>query len=127
MLPYQREFIEFSLSQKVLKFADFSGEEGSEPYFELKSGRHSPYFFNAGLFCKGSALAKLGKFYAEAIVKSRLEFDVIFGPAYKVVFFFFFLWLTCFREVSVSFSVVRCDLFRFFCLSEDRCSYSLRS
>ncbi|CAN0318391.1 unnamed protein product, partial [Hapterophycus canaliculatus] len=84
VLPYQREFIEFSLSQKVLKFGDFSGKEGSEPFFKLKSGRLSPYFFNAGLFCKGSALAKLGRFYAEAIMNARMEFDLIFGPAYKV-------------------------------------------
>lgn len=86
LLPYQREFIELSLSQKVLKFADFSGEGEGQPFFTLKSGRHSPYFFNAGLFSTGSALAKLGKFYAQAIVNHRplLEFDVVFGPAYKV-------------------------------------------
>ncbi|CAN0159287.1 unnamed protein product, partial [Scytosiphon promiscuus] len=83
ILPYQREFIEFSLSQKVLKFGDFSGEEGSQQFFQLKSKRLSPYFFNAGLFCKGSALAKLGQYYAQAIVNARLEFDVVFGPAYK--------------------------------------------
>ncbi|CAM9843566.1 unnamed protein product, partial [Ectocarpus fasciculatus] len=83
LLPYQREFIEFSMSHKVLKFGDFS--EGGQAFFELKSKRMSPYFFNAGLFCKGSALAKLGKFYAQAIVNARppLEFDVVFGPAYK--------------------------------------------
>ncbi|CAM9223990.1 unnamed protein product, partial [Ectocarpus sp. 13 AM-2016] len=83
LLPYQREFIEFSMSHKVLKFGDFS--KGGKAFFELKSNRQSPYFFNAGLFCKGSALAKLGKFYAEAIMNARppLEFDVVFGPAYK--------------------------------------------
>lgn len=72
------------MSHKVLKFGDFS--EGGEAFFELKSKRQSPYFFNAGLFCKGSALAKLGKFYAQAIMNARppLEFDVVFGPAYKV-------------------------------------------
>lgn len=72
------------MSHKVLKFGDFS--EGGQAFFKLKSKRKSPYFFNAGLFCKGSALAKLGKFYAQAIVNARppLEFDVVFGPAYKV-------------------------------------------
>eukprot|EP00904_Undaria_pinnatifida_P006187 jgi/Undpi1/2699/HiC_scaffold_14.g06077.m1 len=75
VLPYQRQFIEFSLSQEVLRFGEFT----------LKSGRQSPYFFNAGLFCKGSAIAKLGKCYAAAIAHAQppLEFDVIFGPAYK--------------------------------------------
>ncbi|CAN0272566.1 unnamed protein product, partial [Laminaria digitata] len=76
VMPYQRQFIEFSLSQEVLRFGSFT----------LKSGRQSPYFFNAGLFCKGSAIAKLGKCYAAAIAHAQppLEFDVIFGPAYKV-------------------------------------------
>lgn len=71
--PYQKEFIEFALSLNVLRFGEFT----------LKSGRKSPYFFNAGLFNTGLALAKLGRFYAEAIVDAGVEFDVLFGPAYK--------------------------------------------
>jgi orotate phosphoribosyltransferase len=78
--PYQREFIEFSLREGVLKFGSFV----------LKSGRTSPYFFNAGLFASGSALFRLGRSYAAAIMASELAgkdgkvgFDVVFGPAYK--------------------------------------------
>ncbi|MFT2110971.1 orotate phosphoribosyltransferase [Marinomonas sp. 2405UD68-3] len=71
--PYQREFIEFAISQNVLKFGEFT----------LKSGRVSPYFFNAGLFNSGQALAKLGRFYASALMDSAVPFDVLFGPAYK--------------------------------------------
>eukprot|EP00933_Yihiella_yeosuensis_P037308 TRINITY_DN3120_c1_g1_i1.p1 TRINITY_DN3120_c1_g1~~TRINITY_DN3120_c1_g1_i1.p1 ORF type:complete len:226 (+),score=45.90 TRINITY_DN3120_c1_g1_i1:78-755(+) len=66
-------FVEFALSQEVLRFGSFT----------LKSGRTSPYFFNAGLFTTGEALAKLGEFYADAIVASGIEFDCLFGPAYK--------------------------------------------
>ena len=73
MEAYQREFIEFAISQGVLRFGEFT----------LKSGRVSPYFFNAGLFNSGSALAKLGRYYAEAIVASGISFDILFGPAYK--------------------------------------------
>lgn len=73
MQAYQREFIEFAIEQGVLKFGEFT----------LKSGRVSPYFFNAGLFRSGAALARLGRFYAHAIEASGLEFDVLFGPAYK--------------------------------------------
>ena len=73
MKPYQRQFIEFALSKQVLKFGEFT----------LKSGRKSPYFFNAGLFNTGRDLALLGRFYAEALVDSGIEFDVLFGPAYK--------------------------------------------
>jgi len=73
MHDYQKAFIEFALSREVLRFGEFT----------LKSGRVSPYFFNAGLFNTGSALARLGQYYAEAIVESELEFDVVFGPAYK--------------------------------------------
>ena len=73
MQAYQKEFIEFALSQNVLRFGEFT----------LKSGRTSPYFFNAGLFNSGTALARLGNFYAAAIVESKLNFDVLFGPAYK--------------------------------------------
>ena len=70
---YQRDFIAFAIEQGVLKFGEFT----------LKSGRVSPYFFNAGLFQSGRALAKLGRFYAQAIVDSGLSADVLFGPAYK--------------------------------------------
>ncbi len=73
MHEYQKAFIEFALSREVLRFGEFT----------LKSGRVSPYFFNAGLFNTGSALARLGRYYAAAIVNSGLEFDVLFGPAYK--------------------------------------------
>ncbi|MCP5014595.1 MAG: orotate phosphoribosyltransferase [Ketobacter sp.] len=73
MKPYQRDFIEFALSLDVLRFGEFT----------LKSGRNSPYFFNAGLFNSGLALAKLGRFYAAAIADSGVAFDVLFGPAYK--------------------------------------------
>lgn len=73
MKAYQREFIEFAIERGVLKFGEFT----------LKSGRTSPYFFNAGLFNKGSDLARLGRFYAEALVDSGIDFDVLFGPAYK--------------------------------------------
>jgi len=73
MKAYQKEFIEFAIERGVLKFGEFT----------LKSGRTSPYFFNAGLFNKGSDLARLGRFYAEALVDSGIDFDVLFGPAYK--------------------------------------------
>ncbi|NIC05325.1 orotate phosphoribosyltransferase [Billgrantia bachuensis] len=73
MHAYQREFIEFAIEQGVLKFGEFT----------LKSGRVSPYFFNAGLFRSGGALARLGRCYAAAIEASGLSFDVLFGPAYK--------------------------------------------
>ena len=73
MKAYQREFIEFALEKQVLKFGEFT----------LKSGRTSPYFFNAGLFNTGRDLARLGRFYAAALAESGIEFDVLFGPAYK--------------------------------------------
>lgn len=73
MQDYQRAFIEFALDAGVLKFGQFT----------LKSGRISPYFFNAGLFNSGASLAKLGRYYAQAIVESGIEFDLIYGPAYK--------------------------------------------
>ena len=71
--PYQQEFIEFAIAEGVLRFGEFT----------LKSGRVSPYFFNAGLFRSGRALARLGRFYASAIADSGIEADVLFGPAYK--------------------------------------------
>lgn len=73
MEQYKRDFIEFALSRNVLKFGEFT----------LKSGRKSPYFFNAGLFNTGAGLARLGEFYAAAIQASAVDFDVVFGPAYK--------------------------------------------
>ncbi|MBY4676517.1 orotate phosphoribosyltransferase [Marinobacterium arenosum] len=73
MLDYQRDFIEFAIEQQVLRFGEFT----------LKSGRKSPYFFNAGLFNSGRALAKLGEFYAAAIDNAGVDFDVLLGPAYK--------------------------------------------
>ncbi|WP_342607868.1 orotate phosphoribosyltransferase [Vibrio tritonius] len=73
MKAYQREFIEFALEREVLKFGEFT----------LKSGRKSPYFFNAGLFNTGSDLARLGRFYSAALADSGIKFDVLFGPAYK--------------------------------------------
>lgn len=73
MRGYKREFIELALELGVLRFGEF----------ELKSGRISPYFFNAGLFNTGYAAAKLGRFYAAAIAESDIRFDMLFGPAYK--------------------------------------------
>ena len=73
MKAFQQEFIEFALSRQVLKFGSFT----------LKSGRTSPYFFNAGLFNTGGDLAKLGRFYAAALMDAGIDFDVLFGPAYK--------------------------------------------
>lgn len=73
MQAYQRDFIRFAIDRGVLRFGEFT----------LKSGRTSPYFFNAGLFNSGSALARLGRYYAAAVVDSGLSFDVLFGPAYK--------------------------------------------
>ena len=73
MQEYQRKFIELALSKGVLKFGSFV----------LKSGRTSPYFFNAGGFNTGDDLATLGSCYAHALVDSGIKFDVLFGPAYK--------------------------------------------
>ena len=73
MQNYKTEFIRFALSRNVLRFGEFT----------LKSGRVSPYFFNAGLFNTGADLARLGEFYATALQAQKLDYDVIFGPAYK--------------------------------------------
>jgi len=73
MKVYQRQFVELAISHGALRFGEF----------HLKSGRVSPYFFNAGEFCSGAALAQLGRCYAAAIDQSAIEFDMLFGPAYK--------------------------------------------
>jgi orotate phosphoribosyltransferase len=73
MDPYQHEFLEFAIDCGVLRFGQFT----------LKSGRTSPYFFNAGLFNRGTHLAHLGRYYAAAVTASGIDFDVLFGPAYK--------------------------------------------
>jgi orotate phosphoribosyltransferase len=73
MQAFKREFIDLSLELGVLRFGEF----------RLKSGRVSPYFFNAGLFNTGYAAARLGRYYAAAIADSGVKFDMIFGPAYK--------------------------------------------
>ena len=73
MQNYQKEFLDFAIDVGVLRFGEFT----------LKSGRISPYFFNSGLFNTGSSLARLGRYYAQAVVESGIEFDMIYGPAYK--------------------------------------------
>ena len=73
MRAFKREFLDLALELDALRFGDFT----------LKSGRNSPYFFNAGLFASGYAAAKLGRYYASAIADSAVEFDMLFGPAYK--------------------------------------------
>jgi orotate phosphoribosyltransferase len=73
MKHFQAEFLDFVTSEDILSFGEFT----------LKSGRKSPYFFNAGLFNSGASLAQVGRSYAAAIAESNLDFDVLFGPAYK--------------------------------------------
>jgi orotate phosphoribosyltransferase len=73
MQNYQQEFIRFAIEKNVLRFGEF----------KLKSGRISPYFFNSGLFNDGASLSRLGRFYMQAVLKSQVQFDMIFGPAYK--------------------------------------------
>jgi len=73
MEKYQLNFIRFAIERKVLCFGEFT----------LKSGRRSPYFFNSGLFNDGASLAQLGRYYAEAIKDHGLQFDMLYGPAYK--------------------------------------------
>ena len=73
MRSFSTEFIEFALGKTVLRFGEF----------KTKAGRLSPYFFNAGLFNDGESLGKLGEFYAKAILASKIDFDMLYGPAYK--------------------------------------------
>jgi len=73
MQQFQKEFIEFTIENKVLRFGEFT----------LKSGRISPYFFNSGLFNTGHSIGVLGKFYMDAIEHAGVKFDMLFGPAYK--------------------------------------------
>ncbi len=70
---FRQDFLQFALQQNVLKFGEFT----------TKAGRQSPYFFNAGLFNDGASTLALAKFYAQAIIASKVEFDMLFGPAYK--------------------------------------------
>ncbi len=73
MTDTTQDFIRFAIDKQVLRFGEF----------KTKAGRLSPYFFNAGLFNDGESLMKLGEFYAAAILKSGIQFDMLFGPAYK--------------------------------------------
>ncbi len=73
MSDHKTQFLQLAIQRGVLKFGEFT----------LKSGRVSPYFFNAGLFDQGSDLAKLGEYYAATIIESGVQFDILFGPAYK--------------------------------------------
>ena len=72
-MDFRQDFIAFALEQNVLRFGEF----------KTKAGRLSPYFFNAGLFNDGASTLALAKFYAQAIIESKIEFDMLFGPAYK--------------------------------------------
>ncbi|MGV6826230.1 MAG: orotate phosphoribosyltransferase [bacterium] len=73
MQEHVKEFLDFAIDTEVLRFGEFT----------LKSGRLSPYFFNTGLFNTGASMARLGRDYAQTIVNSGIEFDVLYGPAYK--------------------------------------------
>lgn len=73
MTDFRQDFLKFAIKQNVLKFGEFT----------TKAGRQSPYFFNAGLFNDGASTLRLAKFYAQAIIESKIEFDMLFGPAYK--------------------------------------------
>ena len=73
MSDFRQDFLKFALQQNVLKFGEFT----------TKAGRQSPYFFNAGLFNDGASTLQLAKFYAQAVIESGVEFDMLFGPAYK--------------------------------------------
>ncbi len=86
MLPYQEQFIEFAIDTGVLRFGEFT----------LKSGRTSPYFFNTGLFNTGACMLQFSRYFAKSIENSELEFDVLFGPAYKGI------TLACSAAMAVS-------------------------
>lgn len=73
MSDFRQQFLQFSLQQNVLKFGTFT----------TKAGRQSPYFFNAGLFHDGASILQLARFYAQSILTSKIQFDMLFGPAYK--------------------------------------------
>lgn len=73
MTNFRQDFLEYVIAHKILLFGEFS----------LKSGRRSPYFFNSGLFNSGAKLATMGHYYAQAITDAKIEFDMLFGPAYK--------------------------------------------
>jgi orotate phosphoribosyltransferase len=73
MLDHQRDFLDLALARRVLRFGEFT----------LKSGRVSPYFFNAGMIDSGAALGRLGRAYAASAISSGIEYDMLFGPAYK--------------------------------------------
>lgn len=75
---YQESYLSVLLSSSILKFGG---------PFTLKSGRQSPYFFNAGLFCTGESIATVASCYAQRIIQSGVKFDVLFGPAYKASIF----------------------------------------
>ena len=100
MLPYQRDFLNLALARKALRFGEFT----------LKSGRVSPYFFNAGMIDSGAALAALGRAYAQAALNSGVEFDMLFGPAYKGISLAtaaaIALSETTQRDVPVAFNVI---------------------
>jgi orotate phosphoribosyltransferase len=92
MADFRKDFIEFALAEQVLRFGEFT----------LKSGRRSPYFFNSGLFNNGASLARLAGYYAAALQVSSLQFDMLFGPAYKGIPLATALAITCSRDYGRS-------------------------